>query len=167
MFKRVGRGRTREAIRWRLQQYGRVKQFEEHGISCMNLSPAFEREIAAQTAQSLLGPSPAAASETGAAIVRPNMREASLIEAANSQSRINANSIEVGAYNESEEARCLTLFRDPRKEKASKDTRGSRTGYKDKSMEDSGGRGAGRRQVDGSGRSGGEEFRKIRGWLTE
>ena len=58
---------------------------------------------------------------------------------------MNANSIEVGAYNESEEARCLTRYRDPRTEKASKDTRGSPTGYKDKSMEDSGGRGAGGR----------------------
>jgi len=92
MFKRAGKGRTREAIRWRLQQYGRVKQFEEHGISCMNLSPAFEREIAAQTAQNLLGPSPAAASKTGTAIVRPEMRDANLIEAANVSFRMQVSS---------------------------------------------------------------------------
>ncbi|KAI4605401.1 hypothetical protein J4E83_010599 [Alternaria metachromatica] len=84
MFKRAGKDRTREAIRWRVQQYGPVKQFEEHGISFQDLSPAFEREIAAQTRRILLGPGPAAASETGAAIVRPKMLEASLIKAANS-----------------------------------------------------------------------------------
>ncbi|KAI4612703.1 uncharacterized protein J4E87_010103 [Alternaria ethzedia] len=84
MFKRAGKDRTREAIRWRVQQYGPVKQFEEHGISFQDLSPAFEREIAAQTRRILLGPGPAAASETGTAIVRQKMREASLIEAANS-----------------------------------------------------------------------------------
>jgi len=92
MFKRAGKDRTREAIRWRVQQYGPVKQFEEHGISFWDLSPAFEREIAAQTRQNLLGSGPAAASKTGTAIVRPKMRETSLLEAANVSFRMQVSS---------------------------------------------------------------------------
>ena len=92
MFKRAGKDRTREAIRWRVQQYGPVKQFEEHGISFHDLSPAFEREIAAQTRRILLGSGPAAASETGTAIVRQKIREASLIEAANVSFRMQVSS---------------------------------------------------------------------------